>query len=131
MKEEKTFVCIRCPIGCALTVTRTEAGVTVSGNTCKRGEEYGIAEVTAPTRTVTSTVRLYNGEIACAPVRTAAPIPKDKIFAVLYAIKKTRLDAPVCIGDVAIKNVCGTGVDVIVTRNIGIYKEEKQTGEKS
>lgn len=130
-EETKSFVCIRCPIGCMLTVTKTDGGATVSGNTCKRGEEYGIAEVTAPTRIVTTTVRLLDGEIACAPVRTAAPIPKEKIFAALYAIKKTILTAPVRIGDVAVADVCGTGVDVIVTRDIDVFKQDVITeGEK-
>ena len=123
-KRTENFVCIRCPIGCRLTVTVTDGGVTVDGNTCKRGEEYGIAEVTAPTRTVTTTVRLFDGELAVAPVRTASPVPKDKIFAVLYAIKKTRLTAPVRIGDVAVADVCGTGVDVIVTRDIAAASTE-------
>lgn len=128
--ETKSFVCIRCPIGCTLTVTKSDGGVAVSGNTCKRGEEYGIAEVTAPTRIVTTTVRLLDGEIACAPVRTAAPVPKDKIFAVLFAIKKTILTAPVRIGDVAVADVCGTGVDVIVTRNIDEFMEDMMTEEE-
>ncbi len=117
-RPEKSFVCIRCPIGCRLEVFRSDGGYFVRGNTCKRGEEYGISEVTAPTRTVTSTVKLFGGEITRAPVKTERPIPKDRIFAVLYEIKKTAVDAPVRIGDVAIKNVAGTGVDVIITRNI-------------
>ena len=33
-------------------------------------------------------------------------------------INKSRIDAPVKIGDVVIKNLLGTGVDVIVTKNI-------------
>ena len=32
-------------------------------------------------------------------------------------INKVTLVAPVKIGDIAIKNVCETGVDVIITRN--------------
>ena len=46
MKEQsgkKTeLTCIRCPIGCALTVTEYADGVLhVAGNTFGRGEEYG------------------------------------------------------------------------------------------
>ena len=114
----KKLVCIRCPIGCNLEVYKTDSGFTVSGNTCKRGEQYGIAEVTAPTRTVTSTTKLFGGEIDRVPVKTAEPIPKDKIFAALLEIKKTAVDAPVRIGDIIVKNVAGTNVNVVATRDI-------------
>ena len=40
--EERHLICIGCPVGCALTV-KTEQGavISVEGNTCKRGREYG------------------------------------------------------------------------------------------
>lgn len=118
-KAEQSFVCIRCPLGCMLAVESDGESVTVTGNTCPRGREYGITEVTAPTRTVTSTVMLDGGgDIKCAPVKTAAPVPKAKMKEVVDAIKRVRLTAPVAVGDVAVKDVAGTGVDVVVTRNV-------------
>lgn len=117
MKTYK-FTCIRCPIGCELEVSSDGDKITVSGNTCKRGEQYAVDEVTAPKRTVTSTAALEGGAIRRAPVKTADAVPKDKMFAVLDEIKKARLTAPVHIGDVAVENAAGTGVDVVVTRNI-------------
>lgn len=56
----RELTCISCPLGCPLKVELDESGrvVSVTGNTCKRGEEYGKKEVTAPTRTVTSTVKV-------------------------------------------------------------------------
>lgn len=55
--EEKNLICIGCPMGCPLTV-KMEHGevVSVTGNTCKRGDIYARKEVTNPTRIVTSTV---------------------------------------------------------------------------
>ncbi len=119
-KEVKRFVCICCPIGCALEATRTAEGVTVIGNTCKRGENYGIAEMTEPTRTVTSTVAVSGGSLTRVPVKTAAPIPKPRIFDALAEIKQKTVAAPVAIGDVIVKNVAGTGIDVVATRNIEV-----------
>ena len=117
MKIDK-FTCIRCPMGCALEV-RTDGGkITVTGNACKRGEQYALDEATAPKRTVTSTAELIGGELARAPVKTADAVPKEKMFEVLEEIKNARLTAPVRIGDIAVKNAAGTGVDVVVTRNI-------------
>ncbi len=118
MSDKKTFVCICCPIGCMLTAQEKDGKTEVTGNNCKRGENYAKTELTAPVRTVTSTVKIEGGELPCAPVKTKDPIPKDKIFAALYEIKKAVIAAPVSIGDVAVANVAGTGVDAVVTRDI-------------
>ena len=37
-------------------------------------------------------------------------------------IKQAVLEAPVSIGDVAVSNVAGSGVDVIVTKNVAAQK---------
>ena len=57
------LTCISCPLGCPLKVETDGNGavVQVTGNTCKRGEVYGKKEVTAPERTVTSTVKVEGG----------------------------------------------------------------------
>lgn len=114
MKQE--LICISCPIGCLLEVTRDARGnLTVTGNACKRGEIYGKKEVTAPTRTVTSTVAVLSGLAPLCAVRTQTDIPKDKIFACMEEIRKAVITAPVKIGDVILENVAGTGVNVVAT----------------
>ena len=77
--EERNLTCIGCPLGCALKVTIDGENVTVTGNTCKRGADYGAKEVTHPTRIVTSTVCVKNGTIPMVSVKTAQDIPKEKI----------------------------------------------------
>lgn len=111
------LTCISCPLGCPLKVEVDKEGkvLSVAGNTCKRGEEYGRKEVTAPTRTVTSTVRLAGGAAPVVPVRTRGDIPKDRIFDVMAGIRGACARAPVSIGDVIIENIAGTGVDLIAT----------------
>ena len=42
--EKRELICIGCPLGCPLTVTMEETGITVTGNTCKRGEIYAKKE---------------------------------------------------------------------------------------
>ncbi len=116
MKQELT--CIRCPMGCHLTVEIDGGNVTVTGNTCPRGAEYGKKEVTAPTRTVTSSVRVEGGELKLVSVKTASDIPKDKIFDVMAEIRQCRVKAPVHAGDVLIANVAGTGADIVATRSV-------------
>ena len=52
-------------------------------------------------------------------VKTKEDIPKGKIFDCVKALKNVEVAAPVHIGDVLVKDVAGTGVDVIATKNKG------------
>lgn len=117
--EKKYLTCINCPMGCALTV-ETEGGevVSVSGNTCNRGDTYARKEMTNPTRIVTSTVRVVGGKSDMVSVKTKEDIPKGKIFECIETIKNVQVQAPIHIGDVILANAAGTGIDVIATRNV-------------
>lgn len=117
--EERKLTCIGCPMGCPLTVVMNgEEIVSVTGNTCKRGDVYARKEVTNPTRIVTSTVRVSGGSIDMVSVKTKEDIPKGKIFDCVKALKTVEVAAPVHIGDVIMKDVAGTGVDVVATKNV-------------
>lgn len=115
----RELTCIRCPIGCQIKVTLENGEVrSVTGNSCPRGEEYAISEVTHPARTVTSLVKLQGGSRPVVSVKTASDVPKDRMMDVVRDLKDITLKAPVRIGDIAAKNIAGTGVDVIVTSNV-------------
>ena len=117
--EERKLTCIGCPMGCPLTVVMKGKDVlSVTGNTCRRGDIYARKEVTNPTRIVTSTVRVSGGSIDMVSVKTKEDIPKDKIFECVRALKGIRIPAPVHIGDVILTNVADTGVDIIATKNV-------------
>lgn len=118
--EKRNLICIGCPMGCPLVVTLDHGEVvSVEGNTCKRGAVYGKKEVTNPTRIVTSTVRVSGGSISVVSVKTREDIPKEKIFDCVKALQEIEVAAPVNIGDVVLRDVAGTGVDVVATKNIG------------
>lgn len=121
----KTYeiTCIQCPLGCALTVKVDGDELTVTGNTCPRGAEYGRKEILCPSRTVTSTVLIEGGEIPRLSVKTKTDIPKEKIFEVMEVIRKTKVKAPVSLGDVIIKDVCGTGADVTATKTVNLKSD--------
>ena len=124
-KECRELVCIGCPLGCNVTVELEDGRIgQITGNTCPRGADYVTKELTDPRRIVTSLVRVIGGELAVAPVKTASAIPKGLIMDCVRALKETELEAPVHIGDVALSNVCGTGVDVVVTANVGEKTKE-------
>ena len=104
-------------MGCSLTVTQADDGtITVTGNTCKRGATYGITEMTAPKRVVTSIVKVDNREDTFVSVKSAAPITKSKMFEAMDIIRAAKISAPVKIGDVVIKNILGE-TDIIATSN--------------
>lgn len=115
--NKREMICIRCPMGCRLSVTQDENGCTVTGNTCPRGREYGIQEMTCPTRVVTSSVRVENGRRPVCSVKTAAAVPKADIPAVLAAIRTISISAPIAIGDVICADVAGTGTALVATAN--------------
>lgn len=115
MMKERKLTCIVCPKGCEVTVIFDGEGKIsdISGFTCPRGKEYAYAECTAPVRTVTTTVRCEDGEVVS--VKTNKPVPKEKIFEVMAEINSVIAQNSVKIGDVIIKNVCGTDADVVAT----------------
>lgn len=116
--KTRELTCIGCPLGCAVEVEIEENGqiVNVTGNTCKRGDDYARKEVTNPTRIVTSTVRVEGGTSDMVSVKTKTDIPKNKIFACMEGLKGICVKAPVHIGDVIVENIAGTGVDVVATK---------------
>jgi len=119
MSETKEFVCIVCPQGCSITVRGGPGEPVVEGNRCKRGRDYALTEVTAPERTITSSVRVIGGELPLVSVKTDGTVPKARILEYMKIIKKTRAKAPVNIGDVIIKDLGGTGVKVVATKKVG------------
>ena len=115
---KRELICIGCPMGCPVMVEMDGREiVSVSGNTCPRGDVYARKEVTNPTRIVTSTVKVEGGLVEMISVKTKEDIPKDKIFDCMRALKGITVKAPVLIGDVILADAAGTGVDVVATRN--------------
>jgi CxxC motif-containing protein len=112
--EIRKLTCISCPMGCPLTVEMEgNEVISVTGNTCKRGDIYARKEVTNPTRIVTSTVKVIGGAADMVSVKTREDIPKDKIFDCVKSLKGVEVKAPVHIGDVILPNAGGTGIDML------------------
>ena len=119
MKRE--LICIGCPMGCRLTLEsapETANGYRVTGCTCKRGEEYAIKEVTAPTRMLTSTVVIEGARLPRLPVRTSGPIPKQRLGECMAILNGLRETSPVAVGQVLVKDLFGTGIDLIASRSL-------------
>ncbi len=104
-----------CPNGCKLSVCDESGELVISGNTCKRGEEFARAELCCPKRSLTTTMRTAFSDMPYLPVRTDGEIPKDKIPSVMEAINSVTLRRRVRCRDTVLENAAGTGVNIIAT----------------
>ena len=117
--KRRELICIGCPMGCPIVVEMEDGKVlSVTGNTCPRGESYARKEVTNPTRIVTTTVRVDGGKVPMINVKTEQDIPKDKIFECIAALRGVTMKAPIHIGDIILENVAGTGVNIVAAGNM-------------
>lgn len=114
----KELTCIVCPNGCTLHVEESNGRYRVTGNLCKRGEEFAVAELTNPMRTVCSTVATVFPMVPVIPVRVSREIPKERIFDVMEEINKIVVSERVEKGTVLMEDVLGLGADIIVTSSI-------------
>lgn len=116
MKKEMT--CVACPLGCTITVEFEGSEVlSVTGNTCKRGDAYARTEIVNPTRSLTSSVKVNGGTHPVVPVKSSKAVPKSMLFDCMKEINKTSVTAPVKLGQVIIKDILGTGADIVATNN--------------
>ncbi len=111
--NEKSLICISCPVGCHLKIKANGGGYTVSGNQCPRGAAYAINEMTDPRRLVTATVAANSTTMPRIPVRTDRPLPRKLIDDLLNELYRMKITQPVKRGQVLIDNVGNTGVKVI------------------
>lgn len=120
MATVKKFTCIVCPVGCELTATLSDNGKveSVEGNSCKRGVTYAVEELTAPKRTLTSTVRITGADDKLLPVRTDRPIPKGALFDAMKIIKSVTVKAPVKTGEVLIADFIEPGINLVSTKSV-------------
>jgi CxxC motif-containing protein len=116
---EKKMICIACPIGCHLNARQDDEGtVTITGNRCKRGEEYGREELLAPKRVVTATVKVLSQKFRRLPVKTESAIPKELIDELLNRLYQLEIQPPVQIGEPVLENIHDTGINLVATRSI-------------
>lgn len=118
MRREE-LVCTLCPNGCEITVEADNSEIlNVEGHECYEGMEYAEKEIFNPKRILTTTVKVRNGESPLVSVRTSSPISRDKLIPCMNKISNLTVGAPVKIGEVIAKNLCGEGENLIATRAV-------------
>lgn len=121
---KKVYTCIVCPISCKITVQDTPEGLQISGQTCKRGKEFATSEHVEPRRMLTTTVVIHGGRIHRLPVTSKTDIPKKDLKDCLTTLYNLEVKAPIRCGDVVVKDICGTGVDIVASRDVDLIGRE-------
>lgn len=117
--EEKKIICIGCPKGCDLKINHIGKEIQEILNFgCEVGLEYAKNEFIQPKRIITTTVKLNSGSLPFVPAKTREPVNKERIFEIMNIISGLEVQAPIKIGDIILKNIGETGVDLVCTRNI-------------
>ena len=117
-KISEKVICVTCPKGCTLIVTRDGQTVIDVENGCKRGHAYAQQELTDPRRMVASSVRLKGGLHPLLPVYTSAPFPKPRIPELLSLLRNVEVTTPVSLDQVVLENVLGTGINIHASREM-------------
>ena len=116
---KKEIICTVCPRGCHIQVEgEGDKVLSVEGQGCKRGLEYASTEFAHPVRILTTTVKMAGIDNDLLPVRSSAPVPKEKLFDCMEVIRSTQVELPVASYDVIISDICGTGVDIVATKTV-------------
>ena len=117
---KRTLICIGCPRGCHLEIEMDDKGsvLSVSGNACPRGPVYARQEMSDPRRVVTAVVHTTSASVPWLPVKTAAPLPRQHIAALLNHLYGITVQPPIRCGDIIVENAEGTGIPVVATESI-------------
>ena len=120
MKPNQKFeiTCITCPIGCRITAGVIDGEYIFSGNKCPRGAEFAKTEMTAPLRSLTTTVRTAFPDMPVLPVRTRGEVPKGKLTEIIRELSKVVITEKIGIGDTVAADILGTGCDIIATSDM-------------
>ena len=117
--EKRHFVCVVCPIGCEIDVVHEDGKIiSMEGNRCERSEEFVSQELVEPMRILTTTVRIQGARWPVIPVRTDKPVPKRLFPRIMRRLRRVELQAPVSMLDIVMKDVAGTGANIIATRSM-------------
>jgi len=128
---ERTLTCLVCPQGCELrAAVQGDRIVSLEGHECARGEQYAAEELFRPLRVLTTTVRLQSEHVPRLPVKTSAPVPRERLRACMAAARKRVVRPPVWCGEVVARDLAGTGAELVATRTVGPYPAPPNDGRQ-
>ena len=117
-KHNLKITCIICPSGCRIAVNHIENELIISGNKCIKGYDFVKAEIEAPVRSLSTTIRTVFSEYPVLPVKTNKDVPKEKIIDIIRELSGIIITDRIGIGEIVAANIAGTGCDIIASSNI-------------
>lgn len=117
---QKEYTCIICPRSCSLILEEKNGNFIVTGNSCRRGEEYAINEFTNPVRMITTTLHVTGSNLKCLPVISSGAVPREKLKDCLEYLYQLEIKAPVKLHDVLVENILGTGISILAARDADV-----------
>ncbi|MBS7526156.1 DUF1667 domain-containing protein [Fusibacter paucivorans] len=112
------MTCIICPNSCQMTVEASGDTYNVTGHKCARGKAFAISEITNPTRTLCTTVKVNASYLPVISVKTSGPIPKNRLMDVMHVLHAITVNAPLTCGEVVVHDILGLGVDIVTTTSL-------------
>jgi len=113
------FTCVVCPTSCEVSAEWNETELLSTDHAqCKLAWDFVRGEIFDPRRTVTTTVRVDDGDLPLVSVKTDAPVPKGTVLEVMGHLAHVVVRAPVNIGDIVVPDVLGTGSNIVATKKI-------------
>jgi len=117
--EKKHFVCVVCPVGCEIDVVHDGGKIiSMEGNKCEKSEEFVSQELIEPMRILTTTVRIQGSKWPVIPVRTDKAVPKRLFPRIMKQLRRTKVQAPVNMLDLVVRDVLRTGANIVATRTM-------------
>ena len=123
--ETVPMTCIICPMGCSMEVTIEDDGkcktvTNVTDNSCPRGANYAKKELLNPTRTLTTTIAVENGNLDVVPVKTLGEVPKNMLLECMEVVRRTKVKAPIKRGDVLLYDILGTSINIVACADVSV-----------
>lgn len=112
------LTCGLCPVSCELEARRHGGDLEIRGNQCEKGVDFAREEILHPKRNLATSVPLAGTDSRMVSVRLSAPVPRTMMGPVLAEISRLRPRSPIRRGDILLRDVSGTGADVIATRTL-------------
>ena len=123
--EKKHLTCVTCPVGCEVDVeVRGGSIVSMKGNKCDKVKEFVLQELKEPMRVLTTTVRIKGAKWAMLPVRTDKTIPKRLFAQAIKELASIDLQAPMHMADEIVKDVAGSGANIVATRTMHLISKK-------
>src|SRR5450759_2687801 len=97
------FTCVVCPTSCVVNAEWNETELQSTDHAqCKLASDFVRGEIFDPRRTVTTTVRVDDGDLPLVSVKTDPPVPKGMVFEVMQHLAQVMVKAPVNMGAIVV-----------------------------